>query len=323
MLRIMLIEDISLKKIDQDNELFRISEELDYTPVFESLRKIGQLNPVILLERNAKKVIVCGFRRVQALRRLGATEIQARILTGETCDPIRAFSLALHENLSHRQLDPLEKARALFSLRTNLHVPDETLVHSYLPLLGLNPHESVLRNYVFIHGMHPVLRDCVKDGRLTHRSIETIAEMTPDVQDGIACLMQKARLSASLQKKVLGLLADVEGNRGSPPGAYLKSPEVSAILNDPSLSPFQKGERVHQILYRIRNPRLSVALDRFATHRESLRLPGSIRIAAHPFFEEPGLHVEFDARDVGHFRSLADALHAAARLPELEKMFII
>ncbi len=319
----MLIQEILLEHIDFEDERFRISEELESVPVLDSLREIGQLNPILLLEQKSRKVIVCGFRRVHAMLRLGATGALARIIPENSCDQPRAFELALRDNLSHRHLDPLEKARALFSLRNNFAVPDKDLVQVYLPMLGLNPHEGILRRYLLIHEIQPVLRNCLKDGLLTHSSVEAIAEMPYSVQASISILMAKARLSASLQKKLLGLLDDLAGTTGNPISAPLDSPEVSGILNDLRLSPFQRGEKVYEFLYRLRYPRFSAALDRFDAQKKLLCLPGSIRITAHPFFEQPGLHVEFDAPDIERFRRLASVLREAAQLPESEELFIV
>jgi hypothetical protein len=319
----MLIQEIELEGIDLANELFRISEELDYAPLLESLRESGQLNPVVLLERNSQKIIVCGFRRIHAIRKLGFSRALVRIIPENSIDLCGAFKLALLDNLSHRQLDPLEKSRALFGLRQSFGVPDEVLVRTYLPLLGLNPHESVLRCCVLIHNIHPGLRHCLRDGCLTHTSIETIAEMPYPVQDSISSLMERVRLSASLQRKFLGLLEDLAASTGDPQSAPLNSPEIVQIANDSRLSPFQRGEKIYEHLYRLRNPRISAASDRFNSQKELLRLPGSIRIAARPFFEEPGVHVEFDAPDVERFRELASALGQAAQLPELCELFIV
>lgn len=322
-LRAMLIQEISLENIDFEDERFRISEELESSPLMDSLREIGQLNPVLLLERDSRKVIVCGFRRVRALARLGMARALARTIPEKSCDPSRTFELALRDNLSHRQLDPLEKARVLFSLRNHFAVPDERLVQAYLPMLGLNPHENVLRSYLLAHVIQPALRNCLKDGRLTLSSIEAVAEMPYPVRESISALMGKIRLSASLQKKLLGLLDDLAGAAGKPLSAPLESSEVSEILNDSRLSPFQRGEKVYEVLYRLRYPRFSAALDRFDAQKKLLCLPGSIRITAHPFFEQPGLHVEFDAPDVERFRYLAAALREASQLPESEELFNI
>jgi len=319
----MLIQEILLENIDFEDERFRISEELESAPVLDSLREIGQLNPILLLEQNLRQVIVCGFRRIHAMMRLGTTRALARIIPENSCSQVRAFELALRDNLSHRRLDPLEKARALFSLRNHFAVPDKDLVQVYLPILGLNPHEGILRRYLLVHGIQPALRNCLKDGRLTQSSIEAIAEMPYSVQESIAILVGKARLSASLQKKLLGLLDDLAGAAGNPISAPLDGPEVSDIMNDPRLSPFQRGEKIYEFLYRLRYPRFSAALDRFDAQKKLLCLPGSIRIAAHPFFEQPGLHVEFDAPDIERFRHLASALREAAQLPESEELFIV
>ena len=103
--------------------------------------------------------------------------------------------------------------------------------------------------------------------------------------------------------------------------APLDDPGVQAILCDARLSPFQKGEKLHEFLYRMKYPRLSRALDRFQAGKKRLALPGSVRIVPHPFFETADLRVEFQASDAKRFRELAAALHEAAQSPELEELF--
>ena len=73
----MDFKTIQIEEIDPANETYRISEDLDSGSVLDSLEKIGQLNPVLLLDRNPLKIIVCGFRRIRALRRLGRSRVLA------------------------------------------------------------------------------------------------------------------------------------------------------------------------------------------------------------------------------------------------------
>jgi hypothetical protein len=229
--------------------------------------------------------------------------------------------MALWDNLAGRQLNPLEKARFLYNLQKNFSVADETLTEVYLPLLGLNPAENVLQSHILLHQIQPSLRKCFLDCRLTLASVEAVSEMPPPIQNSLASLMGKMRLSASLQRKFLGLLQDLAAASGERLDVPVRSPEVLDILDDSRLSPFQRGEKVYQVLYHLRNPRLSQALAQFRAKKKSLRLPGAIRISAHPFFEEPGLRVEFDAPDVERFRDLASALEEAAHQPDLRELF--
>jgi hypothetical protein len=321
MLPAMVFKEISLEEINAENDTFRISEEIDSAQVLDSLREIGQLNPVILLELKPQMAIVCGFRRIRALRQLGICRSLARILSSEDFDTTKAFEMALWDNVSHRELNPLEKARVLFKLKNVCGMPDEKITGIYLPILGLAPNANVLRSYLSLHEIHSGLRQCLTDGRLTHASLEYMTEMSSSPQESIASLMSRIRLSASLQKKLLGVLNDLRGMTGNAFEAPLGDPHVLAVLEDAGLSPFQKGEKVYERLYRLLNPRLSQAGERFIARKQLLGLPGSIRINAHPFFEEPGLRIEFDASNVDRFRRQAEALHEAAQSPDLEGLF--
>ncbi len=318
----MEFKDIELEKIDFSDEIFRITENLDSAPLLESLRETGQLNPLILLEEKSRYIVICGFRRLHALRSLGNPRALARILSGKGCDFTKLFPMALWDNLSHRQLDPLEKARVLFKLKNKFNVSEEILIKTYMPLLGLSPHVNVLRSYIRLDEIHPALRKCLVENRLTLSSLETLAQSPFETQERIAALMGKVRLSASLQRKFFDILEDLDAMAGAHPGAALEEQEVRTIIGDVRLSPFQKGEKVYEFFFRRRNPNLTQAIERFRNQERLLDLPSLIKISADPFFENPGVHIEFDASDVKRFRELVDALHRAAHSGDMEELFL-
>jgi hypothetical protein len=317
----MILKQIFIQDIDVACEDYRISETLDVPSIADSIRKIGQLSPAILLERGPSFVIVCGFRRIHALRQLGETKVWARILSSEEGHAPHPFELALRDNLSHRQLDPLEKARVIHKLQALCGIPRDQLIKSYLPLLGLSSHQTVLDGYHALHGIHPGFRRSLVDGILTLSSIETLASLTIEEQSRIALLMTKIRLSASLQKKVWGLLEDLSGIAGARFDDPLNSQEIQDLLDNSILSSFQKGEKFCEILYRMRNPRLSLAKERFQAQKNLLGLPGCIRISPHPFFETRDIRVEFDVSSAARFRELARMLQEASQSSDLEGLF--
>jgi hypothetical protein len=319
----MNVLQVSIEAIDTACEEFRISEALDIPAIVDSLREIGQMSPVILLQRHTAFVIVCGFRRIHALQQLGRSEVWARILSSEEIHSRHPFELALRDNLSHRQLDPLEKARVIYKLQNLCGIPPDSLIQAYFPLLGLPAHKTVLAGYQALCEIHPGLRRCLLEGSLTLSSIELLAKLSMEEQNDIASLMPHIRLSASLQKKVFGLLEDISGVSGAPFGASLQSPEIQNLRTDVDLSSFQKGEKLHEILHRIRNPRLSQAKERFWAQKNRLGLPGCIRVNSHPFFETNDIRVEFDVSNATRFRELVDKLQEAARSSDLEGLFQI
>lgn len=319
----MIIEDISIQEIDIACEEFRISDDLDAPLVLESMRVIGQLNPVILLDRASRKIIVCGFRRVRAALKLGKSQVLARIFCEEDFNSMHPMEFAFCDNLAHRQWSPLEKARVLYKFQNVCRIPIDKILKVYLPLLDLPSRSSVLANYILLNEVEAGLRRCLIEGQLTLSSIEMLAKTPKTFQDTFASLMTRIRLSASLQRKVLGLLDDLSAMTQATLDAPLDHPEVKALLEDEQLSSFQKGEKLHEVLYGIRNPRLSLARKRFLEQKGRLTLPGSLRIMPHPFFETTDVRIEFDVSNAERFRELASALEKAAHSPDLEGLFDI
>ena len=317
----MLLKDVELGEIDAECEEFRISEDMDSESLTDSLRAVGQLNPIILLERSECLIVVCGFRRLAALRRLGVHAAVARILTAEECRKTHPLKLALYDNLAHRELSPFEKARAVVMLRDICGVTRERLISEYLPLLGLPPRENALDGFIALHVARPELRRLFAVDALTLASMERLSKLSGDEQERFAAVMAAVRLSASLQKKTLDLLDDLAGMNRTAFTAPLDIPEIQEFLLDAKLSSFQKGEKLYVMLYRLRNPRVARAEADFAAQRKRLGLPGAIRVTPPPYFETAELRVEFEAASPEKFRELAAALQKAAESPELARIF--
>ena len=315
------VKEVEINLIDAECEDFRISEELDSPCLTDSLRAVGQLNPVILLERGARPVVVCGFRRLASLRRLGERAVMARILNVEDCLSVHPLELALRDNLAQRKLSPLEQARAAVKLRDICGVSRQRLIVEYLPLLGLPPHESTLAAYLALQAAQPELRRLFAADALTLDSIGRLAKLPENEQKRFAALMAVVRLSASLQKKTLDLLEDLAGINRAPFTSPLDLPEILEFLRDVKLSSFQKGEKLCRALYRLRNPRLTNAEADFAAQGKRLELPGAIRVIQPPYFETAAIRFEFEAESPEKFRELAAALQKAARSTELDELF--
>src|SRR5687767_3470540 len=72
---------ISLDRIDED-DAFRICSEGELSPLATDIARLGQLFPIELrLRRPDRFQIICGFRRVAALRFLKRDKVLARLHT--------------------------------------------------------------------------------------------------------------------------------------------------------------------------------------------------------------------------------------------------
>ncbi|MEJ2110085.1 MAG: ParB/RepB/Spo0J family partition protein [Acidobacteriota bacterium] len=319
----MLIREISLDKIDFEDETFRISEDVFSETLLTSIQRIGQLNPVVLVEKNERYRVVCGFRRLKALQRLKATKVAGRLLEGKIQLAAGLFDFAVWDNLSHRQLDPLEAARVVYKLNVEFGLAEDVLIETYLPRLGLPAHAQTISAQIALHTSHPAIRKLFKEGRLTLATVEILAEMHPSTMEKFASVMNRIRLSASRQRKFFSLLEDMAAINDSNPDDVFNDARITEVLENDRLTPGERGEGVYEILYRYRYPKMSDAERLFEERINSLGLPGTIHISSDPYFETSDLQVAFTARNPVSFRKLATELYEASRKPVLDLLYNI
>lgn len=318
----MQILEVPLENIDFDDERFLISEDLHSTGLEDSLRRAGQLSPVHLwTEGGEALVILCGFRRLHAMRRLGMPAAHSILHREGRGTALDAFRLALRECLSHRQLEPLERARVLAGLKKRFGVPQHELVAEYLPLLGLSPHKNVLAAYLQLDALKDPLRKRFRQGHITLSTALRLAGSAASFQSCFDAILDRARWSACMQREVLDLLDELAPIAGSTPEELLGRPAVAAALQDAGLSPAHRGREIRDMLRRWRNPTFTAVMNRFRSHAGSLGLPPSVRLSPDPYFESNRVKVEFAVSSADGFRSLADALKGASCRPALEELF--
>lgn len=99
------IDEIVIKK--------RIRRDLgDVTPLVESLRRYGQMHPILV---NKKNVLISGRRRLEAARILGWRSINALVI--EAKDELSKLEYELEENAQRRDLTIEDVAKAEARIR--------------------------------------------------------------------------------------------------------------------------------------------------------------------------------------------------------------
>ena len=94
------ITDIKIKK--------RIRKDLgDLSPLMESLRDHGLMNPVVV---NRKHELIAGHRRLESARRLGWEHIEATVM--DTAGELGMLELEVEENILRRDFSADELAEA-------------------------------------------------------------------------------------------------------------------------------------------------------------------------------------------------------------------
>ncbi len=120
----------------------------------------GLLHPLILLpKQNGRYRILCGFRRFQAVSKLGKDWIEARIYKEEGLTKEQFFQISLAENTKRRNLNPVEIGHFLNAAAQELGINNRLLAEHFGASLGLGrPDQPVsqatISKYRKVHHIH-------------------------------------------------------------------------------------------------------------------------------------------------------------------------
>ena len=106
---------IDVDKIELKDDRFRISYFLPHQGLIEPIKTAGLINPPVLSYREKIPVIISGWRRVFACRKLSFKSIP--VFISEETDDLEAFKLTVYENLSIRKYSIVEKAEIVKKIK--------------------------------------------------------------------------------------------------------------------------------------------------------------------------------------------------------------
>ena len=148
----------------------------------ESIRRHGQLSPVLVRQRGERYELIAGERRVRALQLLERPCVDAIVLATGDCD---SALIALVENLQREQLHFLDEAEACRRILDDYPITQERLAAS----LSLSP--SALNNRLRLLRLPPRVRGEVRRLGLTERHARALIRL-PDAESQLALASQAA-----------------------------------------------------------------------------------------------------------------------------------
>lgn len=308
---------IELQEIG-DDDLYRLPSFAPLQPLKDSIRLAGLLSPLILEPSPQGGLrIVCGFRRLQALRELEFHRAEARILTDPASSAER-FRIALAENAAHRTFNAAEVSWAIKKLRL-MQVKDEEIWRSFFPLMRLGSNPNLLVLLAPIADLPPHWQQTAAEDRLSFEVIKDLADLTDVERDAIWRLFQTLRLGKNRQREFLLLLQDVARLSDSSLCALLESSAFREVIDSP-LTPSQKSERLKQILWQMRYPRYSEQEEAFSELIKRMRPPKGVSIHHAPYFQDEEMTVAFSFGSAREFRNRLDWLEEQYREGKIDEL---
>ena len=295
--------NLPIGEIDERDSSFRISFGRDLSSLKTSLALSGLLAPLILREKEGGYQVICGFRRLEALRRLGQERVWALIYSPEELPDREGIVRAIAHNISGG-MNLVEKAQAVTKLVT-CGLMEEEIISRWLPALGFQPHKRIYTKLREIARLPVGIRTYIAEQELSLSTASLLSLFREEELSALVPLLSSLRPGENKTKEILTHLHEI---------ALREETSVTALLEEArDLWAGEDGrverlERFRDWLRRRRYPRFSSLKEEFEKFRASLRLPPSFSLHPPPFFEGEEFRVELRFSDREQLMKLSQGL---------------
>lgn len=269
---------------------YRYTSEGDLGTLDDSIADVGLLQPPIAAKgQTGRLIVVAGFRRVRACRRLGWRQAPVHVLP--ELPPGQIFKIGILSNACHRRLDPLECGRLCLSIQRHLTMEAAGIAQMFLPLMGQPSTLERLQLLSALPSLPELLWPWLATEAFPLKNVPGLLRFQPEDQTRLASVMVTFRLSSSRQREFLQQVWDVHRRDVRPVPGILKA--IGA------LAPTEPGQDLPRIcesicvaLHRLAFPNLARHETAFKeASRPFERIPG-VRLQPFPFFEKSECRLE-------------------------------
>ena len=287
---------IDLHKIELKDDRFRISYFVSIEDLIESIKTAGLINPPVLSFREERPVIVSGWRRVLACRKLSFKSIPV-FISGEM-DDLEAFELTVYENLSIRKYSIVEKAEILKKIK-GFGAGEKEIVRKYLPLLDIPPLLKYLDPYLKIVEFELELKKLIHSRNTDFNVLKLLAGFSSP--ERTLLLPYILPLGKNKQRALVNNIYELSRKEGMSATDILSLPDVGKISEDEKLSPLQKAERLCSLLEDKRYPVLNSWNNAFDKVLKGLNISSGIVVTPPAFFEKEDISLNFSFKNREEF----------------------
>jgi ParB-like chromosome segregation protein Spo0J len=259
------MKTIDIDKININDRRFCISYPLEDNALISSIKKVGIIQPVMLLD-TTPYIVVTGFKRVSAAMQAGFTKIPSVIVDVSEKD---ALLYTIHDNIK-RGLNLVEKAHGIERMLHSGFTVDE--IFETMTLLSLDPHEKILERLTAVANMEDSFKAFITARGIAMKQVEVLMHFNTEERTYIIDILTAIRTTESFIREILELFILIKIKRGG--------------IDFDSIKNMQDAQELKKSLKIITNPILISLEEKLKEIKLKCAIPPDIDIKVDPFFEK-------------------------------------
>ena len=320
-----MFHTIECDQLNLEDTYFLMSYPLRSEKILKSVGTIGVVQPIVVsgCACHGGYQVISGFRRAYACRQIGVKVVNVNIYQVDPEHSLGAFSLALHENVSHRTFNDVEKSLILTKLLHQFHSNRTEVIQTYMPLLGLAPNNDVLDIYLNIIDFEDQIKGYIAEHEVPMTVIELLINLSSEDRNAVFNLMSTLKLGVNKIREFLTSLEEIALRDSCSIYDVLKDSRIGDILNHEKYTEPQKAEQIRRIIREKRYPHLTTIENTYQQQLKQLHLPNGLQLKADRSFEDDSISATFHFSSLNQIKMMADELLKLSQKAELQNMLTL
>ncbi|MCX8161146.1 MAG: ParB/RepB/Spo0J family partition protein [Candidatus Saccharicenans sp.] len=300
----MVYKIIRLTDLNLEDNRFHFTLNPSDRRLLRSVSEIGVMQPVIVILRQNRPVLIDGWRRVEAARSCGLEQLPVLEIAEKT-DDLAVFLLAFFENYGQRPFSLAEKSLAIRKFHDfELH-PAE-IIGRILPLLELPPERWMFELMLEVSQLEKRFLETIHHRDWKPVAVELLMKFTPAERDWLFSLLEK--LTHGQQREVMERLYSLKRKTGKSLDQLAREERLAGLI-----ARVLKGERAAvddllTVLRRVSSPLISRLNQAIAEEIRQIGLPERVRLDYDPSLEKRVLRLTLEAAEQGDLKRAVDSL---------------
>lgn len=308
---------VNLSQIDSNDDAFRITTEKQVDDLMHSINHVGIMHLPLLLEKEATYTIVCGFRRIEACRRLNWSKLEAMVLESDTIR-LKCIKYAITDNAFQRSLNLIEKSRSIEMLSD--FFKDINRLSEELSVLGLSEHPSMIKKLKGICHLPDPLQNCILYNTISLAMLLELAGMSEDDSKGFIKLFNTLKLSLNKQREIVTMAKEIAMREDTSILKVIEEYHLKKILMDEDLDKNRKAHDIRIYLKQRRFPTIANIEKSYEKYRQKLNLEKGFKLIPPINFESPTYTLQLSFNNMTQLKELKTAFDALIENPYLKKI---
>ena len=298
--------------------MFRITARPDDEALVCSIETVGLIHAPLLLTTESGFMIVSGFKRIEACRRLGFETITAMVLKSGL-SMLECAKLAIADNKSQRELNGVEISHALNLLSGAIEEADH--LSRIAESLGLPSDPRAIKKIRSVTQLPESLQKGIIAQRIALPVAFELGNLEADSANYLSRIFMDLNLSINRQREILTWIKDISAREGISIRDVLEENGLREIFFQNESDHCETAKQMRIYLKKRRFPSICRKEEAFNSYTKSLKLPKNVKLIAPDHFEGMAYTLQLSFKNMGELKSCRRAFDKVLGHPDTRSVF--